>query len=77
MDESNGELKVNVFQPGMDVFMGDFAYYKIRQASSAKLRRFGFCGFFDKMENVFEMYKDMVKMGLLPGPKVEAARPMI
>lgn len=77
MDESNGDLNVNVFQSGMDVFMGDFAYCKIGQPSSAKLRRFGFCGFVDTMESVFEMYKDMAKMGVLPGPKVEAARPMI
>ena len=77
MNESNGELKVNVFWSDMDVFIVNFAYYKIGQASSAKLRRFGFCGFVDTMESVFEMYKDMAKMGVLPGPKVEAARPMI
>ena len=76
MDESNSELKVNVFQSGMDVFTGDLAYYKMGQPASAKLRRFGFC-FVDTMESVFEMYKDMAKMGTLPGPKVEAARPMI
>ena len=28
-------------------------------------------------QKVFEMYKDMAKMGVLPGPNVEAARPVI
>ena len=77
MEESNGELRVNIFQSGMDVFMGDFAYYKIGQPSSAKLRRFGFNGFVDSMESVFEMYQDMAKMGVIAGPKVESANPMI
>ena len=77
MEESNGELRINIFQSGMDVFMGDFAYYKIGQPSSAKLRRFGFNGFVDSMESVFEMYQDMAKMGVIPGPKVESANPMI
>jgi nucleoside-diphosphate-sugar epimerase len=77
MEESKGELKINIFQSGMDVFMGDFAYYKIGQPSSAKLRRFGFNGFVDSMESVFEMYQDMAKMGVIPGPKVESANPMI
>ena len=57
--------------------MGNFAYYKIGQPWSAKLCRSGFCGFVDTMECVFEMYKDMAKIGVLPGPKVEAARPKI
>jgi hypothetical protein len=26
---------------------------------------------------VFEMYQDLAKMGVIPAPKVEAARPMI
>jgi hypothetical protein len=77
MEDSNGELRINIFQSGMDVFMGDFAYYKIGQPSSAKLRRFGFNGFVDSMESVFEMYQDMAKMGVIPGPKVESANPMI
>ncbi|KAK5170520.1 uncharacterized protein LTR77_005108 [Saxophila tyrrhenica] len=77
MDESEGKLKVNVFQSGMDVFMGDFAYYKIGQPSSAKVRRFGFCGFVDTLESVFQMFQDMAKMRVLPAPKVDAARPMV
>lgn len=77
MQESGGEVKANVFQSGMDAFMGDFAYYRIGQPSSAKLRRFGFCGFVDTLESVFEMYEEMAKMGILPRPKVAAARPMV
>lgn len=77
MKESGSKLNVNVFQSGLDVFMGDFAYHRIGQPSSAKLRRFGFCGFVDTMESVFDMYQDMARMGILPAPEVEAARPMI
>jgi nucleoside-diphosphate-sugar epimerase len=79
MDNSNGKLKVDVFEEGgMGNFdMADFVYYKIGQPSSAKFRRFGFSGFVDTMESVFEMYQDLAKMGVIPAPKVEAARPMI
>lgn len=67
---------MNVFQAGIDIFMGDFAYFKIAQPSFAKLRRFGFCGSVN-LGSVFEMYKDMAKLGVIPSPKVEAARPII
>jgi nucleoside-diphosphate-sugar epimerase len=79
MEESNGKLKVDVFEEGgMGNFdMADFVFYKIGQPSSAKFRRFGFSGFVDTMESVFEMYQDLAKMGVIPAPKVEAARPMI
>jgi len=41
------------------------------------LRRFGFNGFVDTMESVFEVYQDMAKMGVIPAPIVNAANPMI
>ncbi|KAI5238673.1 hypothetical protein E4T43_07279 [Aureobasidium subglaciale] len=78
MEKSNGQVKVNTFDGGMgDVIMADFVYYKIGQPSGAKMRRFGFSGFVDTMESVFEMYQDLAKMGIIPAPKVEAAKPMI
>jgi hypothetical protein len=79
MENSNGKLNVNVFEEGGlgNFHMADFVYYKIGQPSSAKFRRFGFSGFVDTMESVFEMYQDLAKMGVIPPPKVEAARPMI
>lgn len=78
MNNSNGKVKDNVFEEGLQsVEMADSVYYKIGQPSSAKLRRFGFSGFVDTMEAVFELYQDFAKMGLIPAPKVEAAKPMI
>jgi hypothetical protein len=29
------------------------------------------------MESVFEMFQDMAKMGIIPAPIVDAAKPMI
>jgi nucleoside-diphosphate-sugar epimerase len=77
MDSSEGKVRVNVFDTGFGVDMADFVYYKIGQPSVAKLRRFGFNGFVDTMESVFEMYQDMAKMGVIPAPVVDAAKPMI
>jgi hypothetical protein len=77
MDRSEGQVGVNVFDTGFGADMADFVYYKIGQPSVAKLRRFGFNGFVDTMESVFEMYQDMAKMGVIPAPVVDAAKPMI
>ena len=77
MDKSEGQVIVNVFDTGFGADMADFVFYKIGQPSEAKLRRFGFNGFVDTMESVFEMYQDMAKMGVIPAPVVEAAQPMI
>ena len=77
MKESNGQISVDVFEQGLDVEMADFVFYKIGQPSVAKLRRFGFCGFVDTLESVYEMFSDMHKLGILPAPRVEAANPMI
>ena len=77
MDKSEGQVSVNVFDTDFGVDMADFVYYKIGQPSVAKLRRFGFNGFVDTMESVFEMYQDMAKMGVIPAPVVDAAKPMV
>lgn len=77
MTESNGQLRVDVFQDGMNAVMGDFVCTMAGRPASAKLCRFGFNGFVDTMESVFEMYTDMAKMGILPYPKASAAQPMI
>ncbi|KAH0365847.1 hypothetical protein KCU65_g5764, partial [Aureobasidium melanogenum] len=78
MNNSNGKVRLNVFEGGLEnVNMADFVYYKIGQPSSAKFRRLGFSGFVDTMEAVFELYQDFAKMGMIPAPKVDAAKPMI
>jgi nucleoside-diphosphate-sugar epimerase len=77
MEKSGGGVKVDVFESGLDSDMADFVFYRIGQPSVAKLRRFGFNGFVDTMESVFEMFQDMAKMGIIPAPIVDAAKPMI
>jgi hypothetical protein len=77
MEKSGGKVKVDVFESGLDSDMADFVFYRIGQPSVAKLRRFGFNGFVDTMESVFEMFQDMAKMGIIPAPIVDAAKPMI
>ncbi|KAL8939804.1 MAG: hypothetical protein Q9216_003155 [Gyalolechia sp. 2 TL-2023] len=77
MAESNGQVRTNVFEAGVDFSLGDFLLHRIGHPSVAKLRRFGFNGFVDTMESVFEMYQEMAKLGVIPPPVVDAARPMI
>lgn len=77
MAKSNGEVKTDVFEAGVDFSMGDFALYKIGQPSVAKLRRLGFNSFVATTERDFEIYQDMAKLGVIPPPVVETAKPMI
>lgn len=42
-----------------------------------KARRFGFRGFVDSLESIFETFKEMEAYGFLPAMKVTAAEPMI
>lgn len=77
MEKSSGKVKVDVFEAGIDTEMADFVVYRIGVPSVAKLRRFGFNGFVDTMESVFEMYQEMAQMGVLAAPRVNSANPMI
>lgn len=45
--------------------------------SPSKGRRLGWTGFVDTMESVFEMYHDMVDLGMLPPMKVDSAKPLV
>jgi hypothetical protein len=42
-----------------------------------KTKRFGFNGFVDTVESIFEVYQDMAKIGMLPPMKVGSARPLV
>ncbi|KAH3949948.1 hypothetical protein HBI56_022400 [Parastagonospora nodorum] len=79
MKESNGQLKTNVFEGNArDLFMmGDFTYLPFGTLSMNKVRRFGFSGFVDTVESVFETYQEMAELGMLPKMKVDAARPLV
>ncbi|KAK4502938.1 hypothetical protein PRZ48_006365 [Zasmidium cellare] len=75
---SKGKITANPFdQAGGDLFeQGDFLMAH-PQPSIAKTRRYGFTGFVDTMESIFEMYQDMAQMGVIPAPLVDAAKPMV
>lgn len=79
MQKSNGKITVNPFEnAGGELFsQGDFVHYIIGQPSVAKMRRFGFNGFVDTVESLFETYQEMAQMGVIPAPVVKAANPMI
>lgn len=78
MQQSNGQLKKNLFEGDFqDVFMGDFAFSPFGTLSMNKAKRFGWNGFVDTIEAIFEMFQEMVQLGLLPPMKVDAARPLV
>ncbi|CAG9989219.1 unnamed protein product [Clonostachys byssicola] len=77
MKSSAGELTWNPFEGNLDsIFSGDFAYLSFGTASVAKTRRFGFNGFVDPLESVYEMYLECQKLGMLPRMAAQAS-PMI
>ena len=78
MKQSKGQLKKNLFEGDFqDVFMGDFAFLPFGTLSMNKVRRFGFSGFVDTLESIFEMFQEMGKLGILPPMQVDAARPLV
>lgn len=79
MKQSNGQLKENVFgDKARDLLlMGDFAYLPFGTLCENKARRFGFNGFVDTLESIFETFQEMAKLGILPPMKVDAALPLI
>jgi hypothetical protein len=78
MKKSGGQLKKNMFDgKSQDVFMGDYSFLPFGTLSMNKARRFGFCGFVDTLESIFEMFQEMEKLGILPPMVVGAARPLV
>jgi nucleoside-diphosphate-sugar epimerase len=78
MAKSDGKLTENPWEGDLkDFFMGDFAYLPFGTQSMNKARRYGFCGFVDTLESVFEMFQEMEKLGTLPPMVIDAARPQI
>lgn len=78
MAKSKEQLMNNPWEGDLkDFFMGDFAYLAFGAVSMNKARRYGFCGFVDTLESVFESFQEMEKLGVLPPMKVEAAHPQV
>lgn len=55
---------------------GDAAFIHVGVLSMNKARRMGWTGFVDTRESIFEMYREMAVLGMLPAMKVDAAKPM-
>lgn len=56
---------------------GDGALMLTAALSMNKARRLGWTGFVDTRESIFEMYREMNTLGMVPRMKVESARPMV
>ncbi|WYZ35757.1 hypothetical protein EsH8_X_000404 [Colletotrichum jinshuiense] len=76
MDESGGKITQDPFEDPDSFFIGDFAYLRFGSMCLNKARRFGWTGFVDTMESIFEMYREMGELGVLPKMKVQSARPL-
>ena len=78
MQQSHLELTQNQLESDPSkMAVGEFGYLRFGTLSINKARRFGFTGYVDTLESVFEMYRESAEMGTLPRMKVDAARPMI
>lgn len=78
MDESGGTLTLNPFDDVETHFeMGDKALLGLPILSMNKARRMGWTGFVDTRESLFEMYSELVKLGMLPLMKVDEVKPMV
>ncbi|KAF9874403.1 nad dependent epimerase dehydratase family protein [Colletotrichum karsti] len=76
MEQSGGKITHDPFESPDDFFIGDFAYLRFGSMCLNKARRYGWTGFVDTLESIFEMYHEMEKLGMLPSMQVEAARPL-
>ncbi|KAG9186816.1 hypothetical protein G6011_09924 [Alternaria panax] len=78
MKQSNGQLTMNVPEVDKQTFaMADFSFAVVGTLSGHKVRRFGFNGYVDTMESIFETYQEMAKLGMLPPMKVNSCKPLV
>jgi len=77
MQQSNGKLTHNPFEDPVAHFSCADAAWLTMILCPNKARRLGWTGFVDTMESVFEMYRDMVGLGMLPPMKVDSPKALI
>ncbi|KAK2596514.1 hypothetical protein N8I77_013401 [Diaporthe amygdali] len=70
MAESPSKVTHDPFKQPEDVVTGDFAM------CLNKARRFGWTGFVDTLEAIFEMFREMEHLSMLPSTQVESAIPL-
>ncbi|KAM0343536.1 hypothetical protein ACHAPU_008431 [Fusarium lateritium] len=76
--KQNPEVKANIFADGTsEEIISDFSYVRFGTLSVNKMRRFGFSGFVDTLESMFETFKEMNSFGLLPKMSLDAAHPLV
>ncbi|KAL0929869.1 nad dependent epimerase dehydratase family protein [Colletotrichum truncatum] len=76
MEESGGKITSNPFDDIESFSLMKWAYHRFGSVCLNKARRFGWTGFVDTMESIFEMYQEMGQFGALPTMQVESARPL-
>lgn len=76
MAQSAGKVTHDPFAEPEAVFTGDFAYLRFGSMCLNKARRLGWTGFVDTLEAIFEMYREMEQLGMLPGMQAESAIPL-
>jgi hypothetical protein len=75
---SNGTVTEDPYQDIQgSFFCGDASFNKHGTLCMNKARLLGWTGFVDTMESLFQTYKEMGVLGMLPEMKVESARPQI
>lgn len=57
--------------------MGDAVLIPMATLNINKTRRMGWSGYVDTVESVFEMYRENLRLGLVPEMVVESARPLV
>lgn len=75
--KSDGKINHNPFDDPVAHFSCADAAWLTMTLCTNKARRLGWTGFVDTMESVFEMYHDMVGLGMLPAMKVDSPKPLI
>ncbi|KAF4550584.1 Hypothetical protein D9617_16g013720 [Elsinoe fawcettii] len=78
-NDCNGKITLEPFTGDVDeqFMMGDLFTGAFGHCSLNKVRRYGFNGFVDTLESMFETAQEMVTLGQLPYPVVDGAQPLI
>lgn len=77
MEQSSGRLTHNPFEDVEAAFsFADAAFLTVMLCPN-KGRLMGWTGFVDTIESVFEMYREMESLGMVPAMKVDKPQPMV
>ena len=77
MQQSGGKVTHNPFDDIEGNFSCADAAWITVMLSPNKARLLGWSGFVDTIEAVFEMYRDMEKLGMVPAMKVDKPQPHV